>query len=149
MNGITNAYSFGSHENQEYRGQPVDILDIAVELCPASEVRTFLDTIPEPPSVTEARWSIILAWENGAIGAVEALNALEAHGCLYDADEFMASWVTGTKARLMLGDEPPPAMPPEASPVHPGPAKGVRATSHAQTMIEALADVRRTREVAA
>lgn len=138
---LSTSYAQNSQGEDNVPLDTVNILDIAVEICPASEVRTFLDAIPEPPSVTEARWSIILAWENGAIGAVEALNALEAHGCLYDADEFMASWVTGTKARLMLGDEPP-AIPPETPPVHPGSAKGVRATSHAQTMIEALAQVR-------
>ncbi len=145
MHDITNAYSSGSHENQEYRGQPVDMLEIAVELCPAGEVRRFLEAIPEPPSVTEARWSIILAWESGAIGAVEALNALEAHGCLYDADDFMASFVAGTKSRLPLGEQ----MPPETPPDHPGATKGVRVTSRASEMIEALADVRRAREVAA
>ena len=135
---LNSSYARHSQEPDEQVLDTVNILELGDEICRASEVRAFLDAIPEPPAVTEARWKIILAWESGAIGAVEALNALEAHGCLYDADDFMASFVAGTKSRLMLGDEQPPKTPPSP----PEASKPVRVTSHAAGMIEALADAR-------
>jgi hypothetical protein len=128
----------------------VNILELGVELCLAKEVRQFLDAIPEPPSVTEARFQVISAYESGAIGAVEAFHALDAHGCLNDADEVMRYFVRGYYASLGIPptnypDDPDPE-PPATDPAAP---KTVRVTSHAQGMLEALADVRKAREVAA
>lgn len=117
--------------------KPWNPLDYGVEIVTRREVQTFLDAIPEPPAVTEARWQIILAWENGAIGAVEALNALEAHGCLYDADEFMASFVAGTKSRLLLGETPP------VSPdVDPRPTESLPSYAPQPELLNVLAGVR-------
>lgn len=116
----------------------VDIETFGNEICDAQEVRDFLAAIPEPASVTEARYKIITAFESGAIGAVEALNALDAHGCLEDANDFMLTFVVGYYARLGVPSSPPPETPPAA----PAAAKGVRVTSKAADLAHALAPTR-------
>lgn len=116
---------------------------VGVEIATRAEVQSFLDNIPEPLHVIEARWRYIEAWKSGAIGAVEALNALEAHGCIADAEEFMAAWVTGTEVRLQLGSIPEsPTAPPTAPKPH-------RAASPAKELLDAVAGARISRGRAA
>lgn len=116
--------------------KPWDPLDYGVEIVTRREVQGFLDAIPEPPAVTEARWNIIEAYESGAIGAVEALYALEAHGCLSDADAFMQAFVEGSKALLNLGSMP------ESPDVAPGLAESLPSYSPQPELLNVLAGVR-------
>lgn len=116
---------------------PWNPLDYGVEIVRREEVQKFLDAIPEPASVTEARWKVIEAYESGAIGAVEAFRALEAYGCLHDADDFFQSYIVGARSRLLLGETPP-----KTADVAPGQAKAVRVTSHAYRGLDALAEAR-------
>jgi hypothetical protein len=137
---LINTYAHNSQVPASVPNTDVDMY--AVEVVPASEVRAFLDAIPEPVHVIEARWRYIDAWKSGAIGAVEALNALEAHGCLADAEEFMAAWVAGTEARLQLGTTPEsPTAPPTAP-------EAIRPASPAQELLDAVAGARMSRRVA-
>jgi hypothetical protein len=117
---------------------PWNPLDFGVEISTRKEVRGFLDAIPEPPSVTEARYEIIRAYESGAMGAVEALNALEAYGCLRDPDDLMRPFVAGYYALAGVPTETSP----ETPDVAPEPAKTVRVTSHAYRGLDALAEAR-------
>jgi hypothetical protein len=123
---------------------PFNPLDFGVEIAKRSEVQAFLDAIPEPPHVTEARFEIIQAYESGAIGAVEAFNALEAHGCLTDADEVMRYFVSGYRASMGV----PPAPPVESPQSHPTAPKPHRAASPAKELLDAVAGARMSRRVA-
>lgn len=137
---LSNSYA---HDPQGANPQDLDAdkswnpLDYGVEIVTRREVQGFLDAIPEPPAVTEARWNIIEAYESGAIGAVEALYALEANGCLTDADDFLCSFIAGTKARLNLGETP------SVSPdVAPGLAESLPSYSPQPELLNVLAGVR-------
>lgn len=104
------AYKQLAHSSQG----PVDsvnILDLAEPLCASSEVRAFLNAIPEPEpeEVTARRWEIIESYESGAIGAVEAFRALEAYGCLYDPDEVMRAYCAGLRCLLGVPEPPTPS----------------------------------------
>jgi hypothetical protein len=133
---LINTYAHNSQVPASVPNTDVDMY--AVEVVPASEVRAFLDAIPEPPHVTEARFEIIQAYESGAIGAVEAFNALEAHGCLTDADEVMRYFVSGYRASMGV----PPAPPSESPQSHPTAPEAIRAASPAKELLDAVAGAR-------
>lgn len=52
----------------------------------------------EPADDRIARWAILHAYENGAIGAVEAFNALDARSLFGDFDDFMTAYCAGVRA---------------------------------------------------
>jgi hypothetical protein len=133
------SYTQTVHSHQDLSCS-VEILGIddGVEIATRAEVQSFLDNIPEPPAVTEARFLIISAYESGAIGAVEAFNALEAHGCLTDADEVMRYFVSGYRASMGV----PPAPPVESPQSHPTAPKPQRPASPAQELLDAVAGAR-------
>jgi hypothetical protein len=140
----TSSYTRNSQAPDAVPSGAVDIQYLATEICSADEVQNFLDAIPEPPSVTEARWQVIECYESGAIGAVEAFNALQAYGCLRDVDEVLQAFIFGTRSRLLLGEMPPesPTAPPTAPEPH-------RAASPAKELLDAVAGARMSRGRAA
>jgi hypothetical protein len=141
----TSSYTRNSQAPDVVPSDAVDIQYLATEICSADEVHDFLANIPEPPSVTEARWEVIQAYESGAIGAVEAFNALQAYGCLRDVDEVLQAFIFGTRSRLLLGE-----MPVESPPCHPTAPEPHRAVSPpAKELLDVVAGARMSRGRAA
>lgn len=141
MQTIKTSYAERFPDNQQF-SEPVEDLAIADCFQSIAEWNSFQCRLPvEPKADTNRRHAICIAFQSGAIGAVEAMYMLAADDLYGDPHYFISAFAAGIAA---LARETPPDSPP----CHPGSAQGVRVTSHAQGMLEALADARTGRNAA-
>jgi hypothetical protein len=142
MNYISPAYNSSSHDNQEFRGEPVEILSLDDALCSVAEWNAFQRKMPsEPRDITHRRHAICLLFQQGGIGAVEAMHALYVDDLWGDPDYFLAAYAAGVAA---LSNRTPP----ESPDVAPGSTKAPPPVSRVQELIDALAPARMGRSAA-
>jgi hypothetical protein len=97
-----NSYTHDFHTPQDFvDGVEIPLLlDEDAELCPASEVFNLLSrhTEREPREKVAARNAVLFAYENGAIGATEALAYLEANELFGEPDFFLRAFAAGCRS---------------------------------------------------
>ena len=121
-------FNVDQQETQEH----VCLTKLGTQICPANEVRNFLDNIPFE---RVPLWEIITCWECGLIGTVEAFGALETNGLLKGPDELMRAFCIANRVEAGMPLTTPPEPPePVSGAIRPEPSELVRVTATARQM---------------
>jgi hypothetical protein len=130
-----NAYTQTIQAGQEAL-DTVNILEIADPICSVAEWNAFQTRLfREPRDDTHRRNAICIAFQCGAIGAIEALQMLAADELYGDPDYFMAAYAAGIATLSQL-------TPPESPDVAPGQPEPLPPYSPQPELLNVLAGVR-------